>query len=179
MWEDTHRLHAAPPRSRHLQFGQRVKKRFRGAKRPDTLLTHPNTHPLRSRRCLHHLTSPHLTEMQSDNCLQDTAEHPSCTLPHARPTGDPQQPPRGSLHASGGGGRRLPAPRSPPAATSARKPHRACAPAACTGAASRAPMQRAPSCAALVTQRGRAGGCARRRVCKAAAPEHAHCCCRQ
>lgn len=140
--------------------------------------SHPNTRPGRCRRRLH-LTSPMPKTERSQTAAwccpapgalrtQQSAPPVPCPTPDLPVTrsgrrGDP----------STRGGRRKAPPRTPLptccqlcAKTATRM--RA---AACTGAESRAPMQRAPSCAALVSGRG----CAQRRVCKAAALAHAHC----
>lgn len=148
--EDLHWRHTAPPGSRHPRFGQRVRKCFRGARQPDVPPSHPNTRPARCRRC-RHLTSPMPKAERSQTAAwccpapcafrsQQSAPPVPCPTPDLPVTrsgrrGDP----------STRGGRRKAPPRTPLptcchlcAKTATRM--RA---AACTGAESRAPMQRA------------------------------------
>lgn len=118
----------------HSPSPQRARRCFRGAGRAATTPTPPccgQTAPP-----LPHPTSPHLTKarprQRSGSCRVSpssphlttgrSAPRSPCPTP-ALPASRSRSPRR-----AGQGGRRAPAPRSPPAATSGRKQHRACAP---------------------------------------------------
>lgn len=132
---------------------------------------------------LPHLTSPHLAVLRQGtrqtalgllpgvaqlSAPHGRAQRPTLALPHARPTCEPRRPPREPPTRRG---ERQARPRAtlPTCCHLGAKTATRMRAAACTGAASRAPMQYARNCAAL------ASGCAARRLCRPAAPEHAHC----